>query len=187
MSETREAYGHGNQVGGVTQQDILEGKVKPGRYPAIDPHPASLAVRRLEEMEHRVSALEAASKAPVSKVLYESEIRRLKAENAEYRELLAATEITEQTSEIIRLKAICDDQAQHVMGLLQEKGQMAGTISDLREKLEIAKSGQSSYWDAWRACTDALGDLWNPKKKETGQDCAVRVIRELKQKASKHE
>lgn len=47
--------------------------------------------------------------------------------------------------EVDALKADRDIQAQEIMGLLQEKGELAATIADMREKLDVSESVKQSY------------------------------------------
>lgn len=236
MSETREAY-DGNRIGGVTQQDILEGKVKPGRYPARKPCPVAeeyccdpsgrrcmapkidlaeevvgtlesfgkrleALAARLTEAENAIPALRlnrpATAPAPIQEFSSgnprEDFLRkailgftaRLDAMEASSERVVKWEILLEMQKSISVRDEALDLCHQDMERLSKENVEMAATIADLREKWE-AKSLDTSYWGAWIACTDALGDLWKPKKNENGQDCAVRLIRELKQKASNHE
>lgn len=149
-------------------------------------------VELLQEMHSRLSALEARiSRDDV----------RIKVSCLEARLEHALTRIAElekrgvspvlYRSEVERLKGVCAEQAAEIEAL-KEKGveaydtsihlnrDLTNTVAELREKLDVKTTIMNSYWSAWKACIDALGDLWKPKKGENGEDCAARVIRELK-------
>lgn len=175
-------------------------EVKPGHMP-------SSIQRRIEYIEQRLAAVEDASPALVlhrtidSKVPYVFQEREDMLQLYEQRQVRLEDDLSvasegnrdmqarlQHAEKFIGEQAgVIADLKQNLQAMTLAHGDLCTEKAELREKLEAKSHYESAYWEAWRACTDALGGLWKPKDKESGQACAVRVIHELKRKAMKHE